>query len=60
MPSSQQQPTILPLKEAGYVQPTLGQVLNAERKLDRQALIERALANVEKVPVIYGETEPFC
>ena len=40
--------------------PTLGQVLNAERKLDRQALIERALANVEKVPVIYGETEPFC
>jgi len=40
--------------------PTLGQVINAERKLDRQALIERALANVEKVPVIYGETEPFC
>ena len=40
--------------------PTLGQVLNAERKLDRQALIEQALATVEKVPVIYGETEPFC
>ena len=40
--------------------PTLGQVLNAERKLDRQALIEKALASVEKVPVIYGETEPFC
>ena len=40
--------------------PTLGQVLNAERKLDRQALIERALASVEKIPVIYGETEPFC
>jgi len=40
--------------------PTLGQVIHAERKLDRQALIERALASVEKVPVIYGETEPFC
>ena len=40
--------------------PTLGQVLNAERKLDRQALIEEALRTVEKVPVIYGETEPFC
>ena len=40
--------------------PTLGQVINAERKLDRQALIEEALASVEKVSVIYGETEPFC
>ena len=40
--------------------PTLGQVINAERKLDRQALIEQALATVEKIPVIYGETEPFC
>ena len=40
--------------------PTLGQVLNAERKLDRQALIEEALASVEKISVIYGETEPFC
>ena len=40
--------------------PTLGQVINAERKLDRQALIEEALRTVEKVPVIYGETEPFC
>ena len=40
--------------------PTLGQVINAERKLDRQALIEQALASVEKIPVIYGETEPFC
>ena len=24
------------------------------------ALIEEALRTVEKVPVIYGETEPFC
>ena len=40
--------------------PTLGQVINAERKLDRQALIEEALASVEKISVIYGETEPFC
>ena len=40
--------------------PTLGQVINAERKLDRQALIEQALASVEKISVIYGETEPFC
>ena len=36
------------------------EVLNAERKLDRQALIEEALASVEKISVIYGETEPFC
>ena len=40
--------------------PTLNQVIHAERKLDREALIEKALQNVEKVPVIYGETEPFC
>ena len=26
----------------------------------RQALIEEALASVEKISVIYGETEPFC
>ena len=40
--------------------PTLGQVLNAERKLDRQALIQRAVENVERVAIKYGETEPFC
>ena len=31
--------------------PTLGQVLHAERKLDREALIARALESVEKVKV---------
>ncbi len=35
--------------------PTLGQVLHAERKLDRQALIEQALASVEKIAVKYHE-----
>ena len=40
--------------------PTLGQVLNAERKLVRQALIQRAVENVERVAIKYGETEPFC
>ncbi len=37
--------------------PTLGQVLAAERKLDRQTLIERALENTEKVVVKYYEEE---
>jgi len=35
--------------------PTLGQVIHAERNLDRQALIERALAGVEKIPVKYHD-----
>ena len=35
--------------------PTLGQVLNAERKLDREALITEALASVEKVTVKYHD-----
>ena len=38
--------------------PTLGQVLYAEREFDRQALIERALAGVEKVKVAYHD-EPM-
>ena len=38
--------------------PTLGQVLHAERKLDREALIQEALASVEKVPVKYDD-EPL-
>ncbi len=37
--------------------PTLGQVLHAEMKLDRQALIERALENTEKVVVKYYAEE---
>ena len=40
--------------------PTMGQVLNAERKLDREALIEDALANIEKIKVCYHEDEPLC
>ena len=38
--------------------PTLGQVLHAERKLDREALIARALESVEKVKVSYHD-EPL-
>jgi len=40
--------------------PTLGQVLHAERKLDWEALIEEALANIEKIKVCYHEDEPLC
>ena len=35
--------------------PTLSQVLNAERKLDREALIQQALTTVEKVTVKYHD-----
>ena len=35
--------------------PTLGQLLNAEKNLDREALIERALADVEKIKVSYHD-----
>ena len=38
--------------------PTLGQVLHAEKKLDREALILEALATVEKVTVKYDD-QPF-
>lgn len=38
--------------------PTIGQLLNAERKLDREALIAEALETVEKVAVKYDD-EPF-
>ena len=38
--------------------PTLGQVLNAEKKLDREALIERALENIEKFKLEYHD-EPI-
>jgi len=38
--------------------PSLGQVLHAERNLDRQALIEKALASVEKITVKYHD-EPL-
>ena len=38
--------------------PTLGQVLHAERRLDKEALIEQALAEVEKITVKYND-EPF-
>ena len=37
--------------------PTLGQVLHAERKLDREALIADALENVEKIKVAYYDTD---
>lgn len=35
--------------------PTLGQVINAEKKLDREALILDALENVEKITVKYND-----
>ena len=35
--------------------PTLGQLLNAEKNLDREALMERALASVEKIKVNYHD-----
>ena len=35
--------------------PTLGQLLNAEKNLDREALMERALSNIEKIKVNYYE-----
>ncbi len=38
--------------------PTLGQVVHAERNLDREALITEALATVEKIAVKYDD-EPF-
>jgi len=38
--------------------PTIGQVLHAERKLDREAMIQEALQNVEKIAVKYQD-DPF-
>ena len=35
--------------------PTMGQVINAERKLDREALIQKALETVEKIKVAYDD-----
>ena len=35
--------------------PTIGQLVEAEKKLDRQALIEAALADVEKITVKYDD-----
>jgi thiamine biosynthesis protein ThiI len=35
--------------------PTLGQLLNAERKLDRESLIQDALSSVEKITVKYHD-----
>ena len=35
--------------------PTIGQVVHAERKLDREALIQEALATVEKITVKYDD-----
>lgn len=38
--------------------PTIGQLLEAEKNLDRQALIERAMENIEKIKVSYHD-EPL-
>jgi thiamine biosynthesis protein ThiI len=37
--------------------PTLAQLLNAERNLDREALILRALENIERIKVAYHDDE---
>ncbi len=37
--------------------PTLAQVVNAERNLDREALITRALENIERIKVAYHDDE---
>jgi len=38
--------------------PTLGQLVHAERKLDRETMIQQALEDVEKITVKYDD-EPF-
>ena len=38
--------------------PTLGQLIHAERNLDREAMIQQALTDVEKIAVKYSD-EPF-
>ena len=40
--------------------PTIGQLINAEKRLDRETLIQRALESVEKIQVKYHEDEAFC
>ena len=37
--------------------PSLGQVINAERKLDRETLIQRAIETVEHIKVSYHDTD---
>ena len=39
--------------------PTLGQLINAERNLDREALIQRALDSVERIKIAYYDTDSF-
>ncbi len=39
--------------------PQLGQVIHAERNLDREALIQQALENIEKITIKYQD-EPCC
>lgn len=39
--------------------PTLGQLINAEAKLDREALIQKALDSVEKITVKYHDDASF-
>ncbi len=40
--------------------PTIGQLINAEKRLNREELIQRALESVEKIQVKYHEDEAFC
>ena len=40
--------------------PTIGQLINAEKRLNREELIQRALESVEKIQVKYHDDEAFC
>ena len=46
--------TVFTLKHP-KTKPTIGQLLNAEKSLDREALIQKALENVEKIKVEYHD-----
>ena len=39
--------------------PTIAQLVDVEKKLDREALIQRALENIEKIKVSYHDDEPL-
>ena len=61
------EPSILPYEDCCTVftpkhpktKPTLGQLINAERNLDREALIQRALDSVERIKIAYYDTDSF-
>ena len=54
MPSGEDCCTVFTPKHP-KTKPTLGQLINAEKKLDREALIAEALQDVEKLAVKYDD-----